>query len=97
MQELGLNNIMKKNKDAKLKYSKEYRENPDNHIKLKESALKFKRRYREELKDCYVRDRLKQDDEVPNHISKNNPELVEAKRLQIKIKRKLKTLKDGKK
>ena len=85
------------NKEARKQYQKEYRANPNNKEKLKAVSQKFKIKYREELQDCYVRDRLTQDNKIPNYVSRELPEIVEAKRLQIKIKRKIKSLKNGKK
>lgn len=85
------------NKEARKQYQKEYRANPKNKEKLKAVSQKFKIKYREELQDCYVRDRLTQDNKIPNYVSRELPEIVEAKRLQIKIKRKIKTLQNGKK
>lgn len=85
------------NKEARKQYQKEHRANPKNKEKLKAVSQKFKIKYREELQDCYVRDRLTQDNKIPNYVSKELPEIVEAKRLQIKIKRKIKLLNNGKK
>lgn len=87
----------KENKEARLQYAKDYRANPENDEKRAVLAKKFKTKYREELKDCYVRDRLTQEDGIPNWMSRQNEELIEAKRLKIKIKRKIKSLKNGKK
>ena len=85
------------NREARLQYAKDYRANPDNNEKRAILAKKFKSKYREELQDCYVRDRLTQEEGVPNWMSRQNEELVEVKRLKIKIKRKIKSLKNGKK
>jgi hypothetical protein len=85
------------NKEARKQYQKEHRANPNNKEKLKAVSQKFKIKYREELQDCYVRDRLTQDNKIPNYVSRELPEIVEAKRLQIKIKRKIKSLNNGKK
>lgn len=85
------------NKEARKQYQKEHRANPNNKKKLKAVSQKFKIKYREELQDCYVRDRLTQDNKIPNYVSRELPEIVEAKRLQIKIKRKIKSLQNGKK
>lgn len=85
------------NKEARKQYQKEHRANPNNKEKLKAISQKFKIKYREELQDCYVRGRLTQDNKIPNYVSRGLPEIVEAKRLQIKIKRKLKSLNNGKK
>lgn len=85
------------NKEARKQYQKEHRANPNNKEKLKAVSQKFKIKYREELQDCYVRDRLTQDNKIPNYVSRELPEIVEAKRLEIKIKRKIKSLQNGKK
>lgn len=85
------------NKEARLQYARNYRANPANDEKRAVLSKKFKTKYREELQDCYVRDRLTQDDNIPNYVSRSIPEIVEAKRISIKIKRKIKTLKNGKK
>jgi hypothetical protein len=85
------------NKEERKLYRKKYRANPINKEKLKALSQKFKIKYREELKDCYIRSRLSQDNNIPINVSRELPEIVEAKRLLIKIKRKLKSLKNGKK
>lgn len=85
------------NKEARLQYARDYRANPKNDEKRAVLAKKFKTKYREELQDCYVRDRLTQDDKIPNYVSKSIPEIVETKRISIKIERKIKSLKNGKK
>lgn len=85
------------NREEKKEYAKKFRADPKNKDKLKTLSQKFKVKYREELQDCYIRDRLTQDDGIPVDVSKALPEIVETKRLQIKIKRKIKSLKNGKK
>lgn len=85
------------NKEERLQYARNYRANPNNKEKLQKLSQRFKQKYREELQDCYVRDVLNQKDKVPNYVSRELPEIVEAKRLQIKIKRQLKNLQNGKK
>lgn len=85
----------KENTDTKKQYAKDYR--VQNKDKVKVLAQKFKIKYREELKDCYVRDLLTQKNKIPKTVMAEIPEIVETKRLQIKIKRKLKQLKNGKK
>ena len=86
----------KDNLELRKQYAKDYRANPEKKEKLKLVSQKFKIKYREELQDCYVRDRLTQENKIPNYVAKELPEIVETKRLQIKIKRKLKNLKNGK-
>lgn len=85
------------NTEKRKQYAKDYRANPANDAQRKGLEQHFKNKYREELQDCYVRDLLNQKCGIPNHVSKELPEIVAAKRLQIKIKRKIKTLKDAKK
>ena len=84
------------NKESKLQYSRDYRADSKNKDKLKILSTHFKQKYRDELKDCYVRDRLNMDNRIPTSFSLEHPEIVETKRLQIKIRRKIKSLKDGK-
>jgi aminopeptidase N len=86
-----------KNKEQRLNYAKQYRKNPENKEKLNVLRQKFKKKYREILKDCYVKDLLKQRGKVTEVHLKELPEIIETKRLQIKIKRKLKEIRDGKK
>ena len=62
-------------------------------MKKKNKEIK---KYREELQDCYVRDLLVTRSKFKHEDLKKVPEIVETKRLQIKIKRKLKKLKNGK-
>jgi len=81
-------------KTERLDYAKKYRQDPSNKEKRRELSKKFKTKYREDLQDCYVRDRLHQENGISTHQAKENPELVEAKRLQIKIKRKIKSIKN---
>lgn len=85
------------NKEDKLQYARDYRADPSNKAKLKATSQRFKIQYRQELQDCYVRDVLKARDGIPVSVSREIPELVEARRLQIKIRRQLKKLKNGKK
>lgn len=72
------------------RYAKEYRANTNNKDKIKKLSKKFKVKYREELKPCYLRDQLKQRHGFDNKSLHENPEIVEAYRLQLSIKRKLK-------
>lgn len=77
------------NREEKKEYARQYRANPDNKEKLAEVRKEFKNKYREQLQDCYVREQLA----IPNPPK----ELIEAKRLELKIKRKLKSIQNGKK
>ena len=85
------------NQEKRKQYAKDYRANPDNKEKRRKLEIHFKKKYREELQDCYVRDVLATRYDIPTEVSRGIPEIVEAKRLQIKIRRKLKNLKNGKK
>lgn len=80
----------KKNAEFKKEYAKFYRANTSNKEKIKNKAVKFKKQYREELKDCYVRDQLVQKYGYNNDYLIENPEIIETYRMQLKIKRKLK-------
>lgn len=84
----------KKNKEYRVEYERNYRADPNNKIKLREVSRKFKMKYVSELKDCYVREQLKKYNNIPTNVSREMPEIVEAKRLEIKIKRKIKSLKN---
>lgn len=85
------------NQEKRKQYAKDYRANPDNKEKRRKLEIHFKKKYREELQDCYVRDVLATRYDIPTEVSRQIPEIVETKRLQIKIRRKLKNLKNGKK
>jgi len=63
-------------------------------VKLIEKAIKEGRKAREELKDTYIIKRIKADYNLATETIKNNPELIESKKLSIKIKRLLKHKKD---
>lgn len=84
------------NKEKRLEYGRNYRANPDNKEKLRTLKAKFKKKYIENLQDCYVRDLLRTRQKIKNEVIDKIPEIIETKRLQIKIKRKLKNLKNGK-
>jgi hypothetical protein len=79
-----------KNKAERLEYAKQYRADPANKDKLRLVSQKFKIKYRQELKDCYVRDQLVQRVGFANADLHEHPEIVEAKRTQLLINRKIK-------
>jgi hypothetical protein len=87
----------KDNIECKKQYAKEYRKNPEKKDNIKRLSQKFKKKYAAELHDVYIRDRLSSDNNIPIYISKELPEILETKRLEIKLKRKIKELKNGKK
>jgi GTP-sensing pleiotropic transcriptional regulator CodY len=78
------------NKADRLEYAKEYRANEDNKEKIKILKRKFKAKYREELKECYVRELLVQKHGFDISDLINLPEIVETKKIQLQIKRKIK-------
>lgn len=85
------------NKEEKKKYQRDYRANPKKRDQIKKTSIYFKKKYARELHDVYIRDRLYIDDDISVNESRALPELLETKRLKIKITRKLKELKNGKK
>lgn len=85
------------NKEAKKEYARAYRIKEENLEKVKSWQSRAKIRHRENLQDCYVRDLLTQKKRMSLADIESMPEIVETKRLQIKIKRKIKSLRNGKK
>lgn len=59
-----------------------------------DKILEKDRRHRDELKDCYVIQKIIRGTELNAQDIRENPELIEAKRLIIKTKRLCKTLKN---
>lgn len=84
-----------RHKEKRLQYAKDYRADPKNTDKLKIISQKFKVKYREVLKDCYVRDTLVQRVGFSNADLHLHPEIVEAKRTQLLINRKIKSITNG--
>lgn len=85
----------KENRKKKLDYAANYRE--INKDKIKKNRNFYRRKHRANLQDCYVRELLVDKHNFSLEMLNENPELVENRRLIIKIKRKLKTIKeDGK-
>ena len=83
------------NVEKKKQYGKQYR--ADNKEKIKADRPKYKKAYREKLQDCYVRELLVTRSNISPEFIEENPEIIETKRLQLKLKRKLKSIRDGKK
>ena len=79
----------KENKVEKLEYAKEYR--AANQEKIKAIRPKYRKRQINELQNCYVRELLISKSKFSPEFIKDNPEVLETKRLQIKLKRKIKT------
>lgn len=83
------------NKDKKLEYAKEYRKK--NACRIKKQRPIYKKKQIEELQNCYVRELLTTKNGVDPNFIQDNPEILQTKRIQLKIKRKLKSFKNGKK
>jgi len=85
----------RKHLEKKKQYGRDYRK--ANKEKIRENRNRFQRKYMEELQDCYVRERLFCDNDIPVSVSRQFTYLVEVKKLQLINRRKLKILKNGKK
>ncbi|SHE58057.1 hypothetical protein [Dysgonomonas macrotermitis] len=84
------------NIEEKKIYAKAYQANPENREKVKRWRTDAKIRHRKNLQNCYVRELLRTRNNLTNADIESIPEIVETKRLQVKIKRKLKSLRNGK-
>ena len=85
--------LYQKKKIERLQYAKEYREkNPE---KVKNSKAKFTKKYREELKECYVAYQASKTLKCSTKEIYDNPELMKAYKTNLQIKRLIK--KNGKK
>lgn len=83
------------NKSKKLEYARKYRE--ENKDRIKEKRPYYKRKQIEECQNCYIRELLITKNNVQKGLTYEKPEILETKRLSLKIKRKIKNLKNGKK
>lgn len=83
------------NKPKKLEYAKKYREENKERIKAKRPY--YKKKQIEECQNCYIRELLITKNNVQKGLTYEKPEILETKRLSLKIKRKIKNLKNGKK
>lgn len=81
-----------KNRTKRLDYAKEYRIKNKEKIKSKQSF--YKKKKVDELQNCYLRELLQKRNKVSKEMIELNPEILETKRLLLKINRKLKTLKN---
>jgi CRISPR/Cas system-associated endonuclease/helicase Cas3 len=75
------------NPEPKKQYAKEYREK--NWEKVKEVAKIIRREYRAEVHNVYVREQLRQSGFTTQDLNEN-PEIVQVKKMQILLQRKLK-------
>jgi hypothetical protein len=85
----------RKNKEKKLLYAKNYR--GENAEKIKLERPKYKKRQIEELQDCYVRELLVVKSKINADFVDAVSEVKETRRLQIKIKRIIKSKRNGQK
>lgn len=74
-------------KESRLEYSKEYRKsNPE---KIKAKRKKFKKKYRDELHRSYVAEMASKSLKVTTKEIYDNPDLLEAYRANLLLKRKI--------
>ena len=73
------------NKSKKLEYAKKYRE--ENKELIKSKRHYYKRKQIEECQNCYVRELLVSKNKIQKDFITENPEILETKRLMLKIKR----------
>ena len=76
------------NKPKKLEYAKKYREENKERIKAKRPY--YKKKQIEECQNCYIRELLVSKNKIQKDFITENPEILETKRLMLKIKRKIK-------
>ena len=76
------------NKLKKLEYAKKYREENKEWIKAKRPY--YKKKQIEECQNCYIRELLVSKNKIQKDFITENPEILETKRLMLKIKRKIK-------
>lgn len=75
------------NRAERLKYAKDYRKkNPE---KIRKLSAHFTKKYKEELKDCYVAEYAAKSLKCSTKEIHNNPELLEAYRANMKLKREI--------
>tara|TARA_R110000796_G_scaffold141854_1_gene258246 strand:- start:233 stop:637 length:405 start_codon:yes stop_codon:yes gene_type:complete len=74
------------NKEQKLRYRKEYSKN--NPEKIKKLSAKFSKKYREELKECYVAQFAAKSLKCSTKEIHENPELLKAYKNNMNLKRK---------
>lgn len=75
------------NKEERLQYAKDYRKaNPE---KMKKQSAYFNKKYREELKDCYVAEFAAKSLKCSTKEIHENPELLKAYRTNMLLKRKI--------
>ena len=79
------------NKPKKLEYAKKYREENKEWIKAKRPY--YKKKQIEECQNCYIRELLVSKNKIQKDFITENPDILETKRLMLKIKRKIKKAK----
>ena len=79
--------LYQKKRLERLEYAKEYREK--NPKKVKESKAKFTKKYREELKECYVAYQASKTLKCSTKEIHDNPELMQAYKNNLQLKRQI--------
>ncbi len=75
------------NKEQKLQYAKDYRkQNPE---KIKKLSAKFTKKYRVELKECYVAEFAAKSLKCSTKEIHENPELLQAYKNNMQLKRQI--------
>jgi hypothetical protein len=85
----------KLNKETRLVYAKLYRNDPKNKLIIKEKKAEFVKKYRATLHDCYAAEICARMLKKDITTVRANPELLEVYKQNLKIKRKIKSLKNG--
>ena len=75
------------NKEKRLQYAKDYRKK--NPHKVKKLSAYFSKKYREELKECYVAEFAAKSLKCSTKEIHNNPDLLQAYKSNMKLKRKI--------
>lgn len=85
----------KEHKEEKKQYARDFRANQNNKEKIQTESKKYKAKYRENLQDCYLRDKLVTKYGFNRNYLNEHPEIVEMYRVKVKISRTLKSVKDS--
>lgn len=86
----------KKNCEARKQYATDYRANPIHKPKRKKVEQYFKKKYREELQDCYVADYVSRTLGITVKQVRETEGLIEAYKAKLKLIRKIKQVKNEK-
>lgn len=84
----------RENKQERLDYAKKYRDENKDLILPKKRA--FQKKYREELHPIYVIESIRRYTGLDAKVLRSEPELLEAKKASLTLKRKIKSIKNEK-